>query len=661
MRIPRSIAGYVAIATAAAILSYAIHVYSWRDFETLKIQYVEKSKQAALVDAQKADTALDSIYQSLRTLAALPGIRAIDRHAANLGSETRIMAQQVYNSLANSVAVSEVYIVPADLDPERIDPVTGKPEAPIVMFDELILNAGSGLSFDDRVADPHAASRAPRTGPEEVEIHEYRAFATQMDWFRQHYPEQGRVRGLHVPLASSPEVITCDNTEFLASGQDADRAGVLLSVPFFDLDGKFKGTVSAVIRSNALRRLLPNDNYVLVNAGSSYVSRSGDLPPHVHAATPFVVRGQPDPRLIFSAVLPVGTADAATPWTVWAGYPDSVFLDGPEVEAIKGLQFNGYCLVLGLVIAGFISWHVISRDFARSQAVNVALTRARDEAVRAESEALAMAEEVRSVNDGMAALNRQLESNMKHLAEAQDEVVRKGKMAQLGHLTATVAHEIRNPLAAVRTSAFLIKRKIQGKDVGIGPQLDRIESGISRCDAIITQLLDFARGSLAQTSEQDLDSWIERTIAEEARALPQAVAIECDLGLSGATAHFDPARLQRALINLLSNASEAMVGKGDDPAKFTTANPTIRVCSEKTGRGFEITVADNGPGMAPEVLARIFEPLFTTKSFGTGLGIPAVEKIMEQHGGRLEAWSAPGEGARFTLVFPGTPLQSQAA
>jgi signal transduction histidine kinase len=661
MHIPRSMAGYLAIAGAAAVLGYAIHVYSWRDFEALKVQYVEKSKQAALVDAQKADTALNTIYQSLRTLAALPGIRAIDRHATNLGSESRIMAQQVYNNLANSVAVSEVYIVPSDFDPERTDPATGMPETPIIMFDDLILNASAGLSLDDRLTDPDAAAKAPRNGPEEVEIHEYRAFATQMAWFRQHVPEQALVRGLHVPLASSREVITCDNTEFLATGQDADRMGVLLSVPFFGSDGTFRGAVSAVIRSNALRRLLPNDNYVLVNAGSNYSSGAGTLPPHILAAKAYVVRAQPDPHLIFSAALPVGTADASPPWTVWVGYPDSAFLDGPQVEAIKSLQFNGYCLVLGLVIAGFLSWHVITRDFAKSRAANTALTKANAEALRAESEALAMAEEVRLVNEGMAQLNRQLESNMKRLAEAQDEVVRRSKMAQLGQLTATVAHEIRNPLAAVRTSAFLIKRKIKGKDIGIGPQIERIESGIIRCDAIITQLLDFARGSLAQTTEQDLDSWIEQTLAEEAKALPAAVAIECDLGLAGDTAHFDPARLQRALINLLSNSAEAMVGKGDDPSKFTTANPTIRVSSERTGRGFEISVADNGPGIAPDVMAKIFEPLFTTKSFGTGLGIPAVEKIMEQHGGRLEVDSKPGEGARFTLIFPGTPLQSQAA
>jgi signal transduction histidine kinase len=115
--------------------------------------------------------------------------------------------------------------------------------------------------------------------------------------------------------------------------------------------------------------------------------------------------------------------------------------------------------------------------------------------------------------------------------------------------------------------------------------------------------------------------------------------------------------MSRAIINLLSNASEAMLGKGDKQPAAPAALPHITVTSRLTARGCEIAVADNGPGMSDEVLARIREPLFTTKNFGTGLGVPAIEKILEQHGGGLDIWSEPNKGARFTIWWPAQPTE----
>jgi PAS domain S-box-containing protein len=260
--------------------------------------------------------------------------------------------------------------------------------------------------------------------------------------------------------------------------------------------------------------------------------------------------------------------------------------------------------------------------------------------------------ELKRVNDEISRLNRELADNMTKLGEAQDEIMRRGRMAQLGQLTATVAHEIRNPLGAVRTAAFLIERKVKDKGLGIEPQLSRIANGITRCDAIITQLLEFSRSRVLQTETLVLDDWLVQLVTEEAKALPEMVAVTCDLGLEGTTLAFDPTQLGRALINLLANASEAMVGKGDDPAKFACAAPAITVITSRTPRGIEIAVADNGPGIAPDHLRRILEPLFTTKSFGTGLGLPAAEKVAQEHGGGLEVSSEPGCGARFTMWLP---------
>ena len=248
------------------------------------------------------------------------------------------------------------------------------------------------------------------------------------------------------------------------------------------------------------------------------------------------------------------------------------------------------------------------------------------------------------------------EAEAKRAAEkAQAELIKKAKLAQLGELTATIAHEIRNPMAAVRTSAFLLGRKLANKGLGVEGPIERIEHGIRRCDKIIAQLIDYTRSRDLECMETNIDDWLARVIEEEAAQLPEQIEVECTLGLGAATAAIDAPRLRRVIVNLLLNASEAMVGKEKQGVvENPTADPVIRIESRRTARGIEISVGDNGPGIAPENLDRIFEPLFTTKNFGTGLGLPASVNIVERHGGGLVAASQPGRGATFTLWIPAT-------
>jgi PAS domain S-box-containing protein len=252
--------------------------------------------------------------------------------------------------------------------------------------------------------------------------------------------------------------------------------------------------------------------------------------------------------------------------------------------------------------------------------------------------------ELQRINNEVSRLNIELAENMRKLSEAQDNLVKRGRMEQLGQLTATVAHELRNPLGAVRTSAFLLERKLKDKNLGVENQIDRINKGIVRCDNIITQLLDFSRTSHLQFQPSDLDVWLTQVMEEEVKKLPETLEVELLLGLHGQTVPFDPARLQRAVINMISNAAEAMV-----PSILA---PKIIVSTFIKDGHVSVRVIDNGPGIPPEVLARIREPLFTTKSFGTGLGVPAVEQIAVQHGGRLDVKSDVGVGSTFTVWLP---------
>jgi signal transduction histidine kinase len=278
---------------------------------------------------------------------------------------------------------------------------------------------------------------------------------------------------------------------------------------------------------------------------------------------------------------------------------------------------SGGVLLLGALVFSFI-WRRLNAGMSRSEAAFLAAeTQIRDE-----------------------------------LTTANVMLLRQSKMSQLGQLTATVAHELRNPLGAVRTSAYLMERKLGDRKTEFVGPLSRINAGIVRCDNIITQLLDYSRSSPANKTEVEIDAWIETTLTEQIEHLPQEVKIQCELGLGELKVGMDVERMQRVIINLVSNACEAMVGKGDKLYTRDGGLPILNIMSTKTDRGVEVSVSDNGPGIPDDVLTKIFDPLFTTKSFGTGLGLPAVQKIMEMHSGGLDVKSSVGEGTTFTFWLP---------
>lgn len=225
----------------------------------------------------------------------------------------------------------------------------------------------------------------------------------------------------------------------------------------------------------------------------------------------------------------------------------------------------------------------------------------------------------------------------------QEELLRQERLAALGQLTGTVAHELRNPLATIATSTAVIERKTRGTDLGLAPSMERVLRNVKRCDGIITELLDFARAKGLDPQPTPLDSWLSQVLGE--MRLPDDVMLECDLSSSQSVVDFDRERFRRAIINLVDNASEALMnedGKGGE----------IRVATRIQGTRAEVEVADTGPGIPEDLLAKILEPLFSTKTFGVGLGLPTVHRIMEEHGGGLEISNGNHRGTRVLLWLP---------
>ncbi len=615
---------------AGLLLSLGVRIEANRQYLGTWQRYLESQQVKSKDYHKRVQSFFSALNDNLGTLSFLPIVRKIDRHGLNLGPDGRETIQQVYNNLAKNVAVSKVYIVPADFDAKNLDPATGKPEEPILTLDQILVHSKlQGIA-------PVSASRLIPTASQ---AQEFQQIQKHLQWFKINYPEIQRLKTSAVPMVSGHEIITSDNAKTIKQTQDGDRAGLVFSVPFFDQDGKLAGSISAIILSGVVRGITGSDDYSLISPLAEYISapfpRNENIKLMLHAADTI-----PAATTIFSETVTVKTNDARGMWQLHMKYPVTKYYSDAQFRARRVFEYGSYA-ALGLFTLLGLGWH-------RSN-----VKRAQD--MKQSAKALQL------VNDDITRLNVNLAENMKQLHEAHDEIIKKGKLAQMGQLVATVAHEIRNPLSAVRTSAFLLRRKLGEHATTVDPQLLRIDNSVARCDAVITQFLDYAKSHQLEYQVSEFDSWLVKIVQEEAQKLPAVVAIECNLGLEGISVAFDQARLSRVLINLMSNASEAMVGKGDEPAKFATQAPKISVVTRQSARGVEFEVRDNGPGIAQDHIAKVMEPLFTTKSFGTGLGLPAVIQVLEQHGGGLNVNGGLGKGATFTAWIPLSPQQIQAA
>ena len=251
----------------------------------------------------------------------------------------------------------------------------------------------------------------------------------------------------------------------------------------------------------------------------------------------------------------------------------------------------------------------------------------------------------------LAMLNTELELRVEErtaeLKTAQGELVRRERMATLGQLTATVSHELRNPLGVIRTSIYSVEKRLGTVDEKLAAAISRINRSIARCDRIVDELLDFTRMREAQLECLVFDDWLSDLLDEQP---PPAIAVERNFSASGISVHADPDRLRRAMLNIYENACQAMVqAPGRTP--FAEGH-RLTISTRLNDDRLEAVFDDTGPGIPAESSGKIFEPLFSTKSFGVGLGLTVVRQIMDQHNGGVTIGASPAGGAQFILWLP---------
>jgi len=239
----------------------------------------------------------------------------------------------------------------------------------------------------------------------------------------------------------------------------------------------------------------------------------------------------------------------------------------------------------------------------------------------------------------------------KELEAAQKELVSKEKLAVMGTLSAMVSHEIRNPLGTIRNTVFNIKQLLTKNNYAVEPELERIERNVVRCDHIIEELLDFTRLQEKNFEPVKIDPWLNELIDEQ--SIPEGMIVTTNLK-SESVVQIDNESFRRAVINVTQNGIQAMMkvkpGKKPEPSEQKDMRLTIesRVYQDRVN----VTISDSGEGIPQADLDKIYEPLYSTKSFGVGLGLPIVKGIMEQHLGGIEIDSQVGVGTKVTLWLP---------
>ncbi len=610
-------AWYALIAVFALVACGLIHLKKQADLQHAAAAYRHESHDESQRVADRIEHQFAQVFEGLRTIARLPGVRRIDSSARSFDANARATTQEIYNNLASGFAISEVYVVPRDLNP---DAPGAAHAAPLVTFDELIV----GRTADER---PDLRRSGPREIVPEVEIHEYRLMRQQLAKMAAEHPLESGIRGLDYPAYGGPEVVTCDNSRYdPRRPDDRDRSGLVYSVPFYGDDGALRGAISGVVLTHVLRDLLPDGRYVLHNAADGWLApahESGEWQRHVDD----IRADRAAPGLIYSEVLPLRIRDTSGEWRLWIGAPDNRYWARSDVVAAWHAAALGYLLVAILALALVLRVRDNARRIAEQQHMNVEL-----------------AERVRH-----RTLELELERDRAQAAtRAKSEFL------------ANMSHEIRTPMNGVLGMLDLLSMTPQTKE-------QSEFSGIARDSAeallgILNDILDFSKVEAGALELEEIPFDLHRAIEEPCvllahRAQEKGLELACYVpddvprGVRG-----DPLRLRQVLINLVGNA-----------IKFTEHGEVVVWTSATTaGDGtvrVTIEVRDSGIGISPEVRTRLFQAFsqadgsMTRRYGGTGLGLAISARIVQMMGGDIDVQSEPGRGAtfRFDIVLRAAP------
>jgi signal transduction histidine kinase/CheY-like chemotaxis protein len=232
----------------------------------------------------------------------------------------------------------------------------------------------------------------------------------------------------------------------------------------------------------------------------------------------------------------------------------------------------------------------------------------------------------------------------RELQTAQEQLVRRERLVVLGQLAGGVSHELRNPLGAIKNAVYFLGLALETPDPDVKETLGVINTEIETSERIINSLLDFARARAPARQPVDVNCLVQAEL--DRIKIPAAIEVVCELA-PDMVSLADVDQLKQIFGNLLLNAVQAM-----SPLHAEGTGGRLTVGTKREGEWLVASCADTGVGVPPENLGKLFEPLFTTKARGIGLGLAVSKKLLEANGGRIEVQSESGKGSIFTIYLP---------
>jgi signal transduction histidine kinase len=248
-------------------------------------------------------------------------------------------------------------------------------------------------------------------------------------------------------------------------------------------------------------------------------------------------------------------------------------------------------------------------------------------------------------------LSEKLEETNRQLRRAEADARRAERLAALGQLSAGLAHEIRNPLGVIKGSADMLSRKVAASEPLVAELAGYISSEVNRLNALVVRFLDFARPSKLELRPERISEIVDRALDAATASFPNAgVKIERQYAPNLPEIPADPQLCEQVFVNLITNAFQAMQAQEVSSEKTLRLAIAPEVANGEPGVG--VIVEDSGPGVPPELQEQIFNPFFTSKKDGVGLGLSIVAKIVDDHRGTIRLENNTPRGARFHVFFP---------
>ena len=396
-----------------------------------------------------------------------------------------------------------------------------------------------------------------------------------------------------------------------------------------------RATVASLLGNDAAVYLLNADGSLWTELGRPAEPRPGALEPGQVVQVEHAERGR---------VLSVSGPVEGTPWAFAFEFPTAV-VQAPARRFLRTVALiAAICIAGGMLIAWIMSRRItkplheltLAAHAVAAGDTSYRVPIARDNQLGTLAAAFnTMAAQVEESRQRLEAL---IEERTSRLRAAEESLVRREKLALVGQLASSVGHEIRNPLGVMSNAIYYLETIQPDAGPDVREYLRILRNQVDVSAKIVNDLLDLSRSSAPQRERVGVQSFVGPRLNKFS---VNGTAIEADIPADLPLVDVDPVHAGQVIDNLLSNAVQAMDGNG-----------TIRVKARRTDGFVTVEVSDTGPGVAPENASKIFEPLFTTKARGIGLGLALSKTLAQANGGDLILISGAGESARFAFIGP---------